>query len=462
MSFENVKKFFEDFGLGNRVNLLEQSSATVPLAAIAVGCEEKQIAKTLSFLVGDQPILIVTAGTAKIDNKKYKATFLQKPKMIPGELVEEYIGHDPGGVCPFAVRPGVAVYLDASLRQNEVVYPGAGSDNSMVELTIDELERYSFCKGWVDVCKHPLQSPAVKSLSEMTLQELWALFPIRLEQHQTYWKDWYLEEEALLKAFLPGSVRLHHIGSTAVEGIQAKPIIDILAEAPVLEHETIRNLLQDNGYLCMAQRENRLDFNKGYTPEGFAERVFHLHLRAPGDRDELFFRDYLSSHPGVAKEYESLKLSLWDASTHDRDAYTEGKTDFILRHMEKTMKVKVQYTTMIVKNLEESVRFYRDVLGFRESYHVETPGGGEITIMKSDGGASVELIENTKFDVGLYSVGTDVDNLDEAILRLKEHGYETTGPVIPTSVGRMTFVLDPSGVRICLIEHTKEYKEKYM
>ena len=125
------------------------------------------------------------------------------------------------------------------------------------------------------------------------------------------------------------------------------------------------------------------------------------------------------------------------------------------------MKIKVQYTTMIVKNLNESVIFYRDVLGFKEGYHVEVPCGA-ITIMESDGGASVELIENTNFPVGLYSVGTDVDDLDEIIFHLKANGYDTLGPVIPTSVGRMTFVQDPNGVRICLIEHSKEYKEKYM
>ena len=125
------------------------------------------------------------------------------------------------------------------------------------------------------------------------------------------------------------------------------------------------------------------------------------------------------------------------------------------------MKIKVQYSTIIVKNLEESVKFYRDVLGFKEGYHVDIPNGGAITIMESEG-ASVELIENTNFDVGLYSIGTDVDNIDEAIIHLKEKGYETTGPVIPTTVGRMTFVLDPNGVRICLIEHSKEYKNKYM
>ena len=106
------------------------------------------------------------------------------------------------------------------------------------------------------------------------------------------------------------------------------------------------------------------------------------------------------------------------------------------------MKIKVQYSTMIVKNLEESIKFYRDVLGFKEGYHVDTPDGGGITIMNSENGASVELIKNTNFEVGLYSIGMDVDNLDETIRYLREKGYETTGPVIPMTVGRMTFVLD--------------------
>jgi lactoylglutathione lyase len=126
------------------------------------------------------------------------------------------------------------------------------------------------------------------------------------------------------------------------------------------------------------------------------------------------------------------------------------------------MKIKVQYSTMIVKNLEESVGFYRDVLGFKEGYHVDLPGGGAITIMQSDGGAAIELIESGNFEVGLYSIGTDVDDLDATISHLAEIGYTTTGPVIPTSVGFQTFVLDPNGVRICLIEHSKEYKEKFM
>lgn len=125
------------------------------------------------------------------------------------------------------------------------------------------------------------------------------------------------------------------------------------------------------------------------------------------------------------------------------------------------MKISVQYTTMIVKSLAESVAFYRDILGFQEGYHVDFPVGG-ITIMNSPNGASVELIEAPQFPVGLYSVGTDVDNLDETIAHLKSNGYEIEGEITATTVGRQAFVRDPNGVRICLIEHTEKYKKEYM
>lgn len=153
MSFKNVKTYFETIGLSERIKVLDQSSATVELAAKAIGCEEKQIAKTLSFLVKDEPILIVTAGNVKVDNKRYKSIFHQKSKMIPIDSIEEYIGHDLGGVCPFAVKPKVSIYLDVSLKQNDIIYPAAGSENSMVELTIEELEGYTDFKKWIDVCK---------------------------------------------------------------------------------------------------------------------------------------------------------------------------------------------------------------------------------------------------------------------------------------------------------------------
>lgn len=153
MSYERVKAYFESAGMGNRVMKFERSSATVEEAAKAVGCEPKKIAKTMSFLQGDKPVLIVTAGDVKIDNKKYKAVFHQKAKMIPGDSVEGYIGHAPGGVCPFAILPGVPVYLDVSLKRFEKVYPAGGSGHSAVELSVEELEKYSNSVGWVDVCK---------------------------------------------------------------------------------------------------------------------------------------------------------------------------------------------------------------------------------------------------------------------------------------------------------------------
>lgn len=128
-----------------------------------------------------------------------------------------------------------------------------------------------------------------KPLSEMTLNELWKLFPIQLSGHKEHWKVWYQEEKEFLFSFMPEDVKIYHIGSTAVNGIWAKPIVDILAEARPAEHQTIYRMLLENGYLCMAQSENRMDFNKGYTEDGFAERVFHLHLRNFGDRDELYF-----------------------------------------------------------------------------------------------------------------------------------------------------------------------------
>ena len=125
------------------------------------------------------------------------------------------------------------------------------------------------------------------------------------------------------------------------------------------------------------------------------------------------------------------------------------------------MKVSVQYSTMIVKSLEESVRFYKDVLGFSEGYHVDSPDGG-ITIMNSPDGACVELIEAPQFPIGLYSIGTDVDNLDETIKELKSKGCEPIGKITQTSVGRQVFVTDPNGVKICLIEHNEHYKKLYM
>ena len=153
MALEKVVSYFDSVGLKERVKVFEQSSATVELAALAVGCEPAHIAKTMSFLQGDKAILIVTAGDSRIENKKYKALFHQKAKMIPWDEVESYIGHAPGGVCPFEIKENVDTYLDVSLKRFEVVYPAAGSDNSAVALTIEELENHSHSKGWIDICK---------------------------------------------------------------------------------------------------------------------------------------------------------------------------------------------------------------------------------------------------------------------------------------------------------------------
>lgn len=153
MSVDRVKKYFSQYGMESRVLEFDVSSATVELAAAALGCEPGRIAKTLSFLVGDQPILIVSAGDVKIDNSKYKATFGKKAKMLTPDQVIDLIGHAIGGVCPFAVNEGVIIYLDASLRKYQTVFPACGSSNSAIELTIPELEQYSGYKEWVDVCK---------------------------------------------------------------------------------------------------------------------------------------------------------------------------------------------------------------------------------------------------------------------------------------------------------------------
>ncbi len=153
MAIDAVKAFFKAYGMEDRVREFEVSSATVELAARALGCEPCRIAKTLSFLVDDAPILIVAAGDAKIDNPKYKAQFSAKAKMLTPEQAVELVGHAVGGVCPFAVKEGVKVYLDASLKRFHTVFPACGSSNSAIELTIDELERYASPVCWVDVCK---------------------------------------------------------------------------------------------------------------------------------------------------------------------------------------------------------------------------------------------------------------------------------------------------------------------
>lgn len=153
MSIEKVRAYFATKGMEHRIMEFSVSSATVELAAQALGCEGCRIAKTLSFMVEDKAVLVVAAGDARIDNPKFKATFHTKAKMLSHEQAAELIGHAVGGVCPFAVNEGVAVYLDESLKRFETVYPACGSSNSAIELTIEELENYSGFTAWVDVCK---------------------------------------------------------------------------------------------------------------------------------------------------------------------------------------------------------------------------------------------------------------------------------------------------------------------
>ena len=153
MSFEKAVHFLREKGMENRVIVPEASSATVELAAQAIGVTPGEIAKTLSFITKEGPVLVIAEGTARVDNRKYKDTFHTKAKMIPGDRVEELVGHAPGGVCPFGINEGVPVYMDESLRKYALVYPAAGDDHSAVRLTVEELEQVSGSIGWVDVCK---------------------------------------------------------------------------------------------------------------------------------------------------------------------------------------------------------------------------------------------------------------------------------------------------------------------
>lgn len=154
MAIEKVKQYFSEIGIAERIREFDVSSATVELAAVALECEPCRIAKTLSLMVDGHAVLIVTAGDAKIDNSKFKAQFGTKAKMLTPDEVETLVGHGVGGVCPFAVNDGVPVYLDESLKRFVTVFPACGSSNSAIELSIDELEKYSGFVSWIDVCKN--------------------------------------------------------------------------------------------------------------------------------------------------------------------------------------------------------------------------------------------------------------------------------------------------------------------
>lgn len=181
-----------------------------------------------------------------------------------------------------------------------------------------------------------------KRLSEMSLEELWQLFPIILTEHNDKWADYYDGMEMFLKDILAQHEirRISHIGSTAIKDIWAKPIIDILVEIEANENmDVIAQIIEKNGYTRMSTEQNRISFNKGYTENGFANQVYHLHLRYVGDNNELFFRDYLNEHSQTAKSYEQLKMKLWKQYEHNRDGYTNAKSKFIDKYTKKAKTI---------------------------------------------------------------------------------------------------------------------------
>ena len=171
-----------------------------------------------------------------------------------------------------------------------------------------------------------------KELLDMTLEELWELFPIFLVEHDDAWRQQYEEIEGRLVELLSDCAigRISHVGSTAVDSIWAKDIVDVMVELPSQSDlEKAAEKLERSGFTMMSKEGERISLNLGYTKDGFAEKVYHVHLRLAGDNDELYFRDYLNAHPHAAREYEALKLHLWKRFEHNRDAYTEAKTEFI-------------------------------------------------------------------------------------------------------------------------------------
>jgi GrpB-like predicted nucleotidyltransferase (UPF0157 family) len=180
-----------------------------------------------------------------------------------------------------------------------------------------------------------------KELSEMTLEELWELFPIFLVPYDGKWNEYYNEMEDSIKKLLSGYPvdRISHIGSTAIHNIWAKNIVDVMVEIPQsVDMKEIAHILEQNGFIKMSDVTNRISLNMGYPENGFVDKVYHIHLRYAGDNAELYFRDYLNEHPDVAKEYETLKLQLWKQYEHNRNAYTDAKTDFISKWAEVALK----------------------------------------------------------------------------------------------------------------------------
>lgn len=167
-------------------------------------------------------------------------------------------------------------------------------------------------------------------LEDLSLEELWELFPIKFTNYNEEFKSIYLEEEKILKSLMGDDIkRISHIGSTSIKNIKTKPIVDILVEIEFQNKDIVKERLHNNNYILMSETIDKMSFNKGYTEDGYAEHVFHIHIKQYGDCDELYFRDYLNDNAQKAKEYEKLKLELYDKYKPNRDLYTEGKKEFV-------------------------------------------------------------------------------------------------------------------------------------
>lgn len=205
----------------------------------------------------------------------------------------------------------------------------------------------------------------------MSLEELWELFPISLVEHDDMWEASYRSMEARLRELLADfpNVRISHIGSTAIPEIQAKNIVDVLVEIPEdCDFADAVHAIEDGGLTRMRSEGRRVSFNLGYTPDGFAEEVFHVHLRYAGDNDELYFRDYLQDYPQVAKEYETLKMSLAKQFEHNRDAYTDAKSDFIRKWTDiAKAEYDGRYSCSISKRGLELIENKQDLAALREA-----------------------------------------------------------------------------------------------
>ncbi|GEM_PF-274074 len=224
----------------------------------------------------------------------------------------------------------------------------------------------------------------VNKLMGMSLEELWQLFPIFLSEPDDDWSRWYDSEREFLQKILPEQQirQISHVGSTAIKGIWAKPIIDILVEIePGSDMRSMKETLTANGYLCMTESKSRISLNKGYTEDGFARKVFHLHLRQAGDNDELSFRDYLNRHPEAARRYEALKLKLWKQYEHNRDAYTDNKADFVTEIMNNCKKesiIETYFKMWVERDFSGLNDIFAPDIYYSECYGPEYRGYDEI------------------------------------------------------------------------------------